>query len=111
MEQRLVAAESNVEKAAHQVEEIMRAANLDQGEMSRVIASLNQMLAAKDDALRDVQFLVAKLKKAYNDTLLSITLKLVELGIPKEEMESLGFTYEDMPAGSTDASANLVTKF
>jgi len=111
LEQRLVAAESNVEKAANQVEEIMRAANLDQGEMGRVIASLNQMLAAKDDALHDVQFLVAKLKKAYNDTLLSITLKLVELGVPNEEIESLGFTYEDMPNGGTDASANLVTKF
>lgn len=111
LEQRLVAAENNVERAAQQVEEIMRAANLDPTEMARVISSLNHMLAAKDDALRDVQFLVAKLKKAYNDTLLSITLKLVELGIPKEEIESLGFTYEDMPMGSTDASANLVTRF
>ena len=111
LEQRLIAAENNVEKAAHQVEEIIRAANLDPTEMSRVISSLNHMLAAKDDALRDVQFLVAKLKKAYNDTLLSITLKLVELGIPKEEIENMGYIYEDMPVGSTDASANLVTRF
>lgn len=108
LEQRLRAVEGNADKAAIQVEEIIRAANLDSSEMSRVMASLNQMLAAKDDALREIKFLVAKLKKSYNDSLETFSAKLKELGIPEEETFALGFTYEQLPPGSTSAPAGLV---
>ena len=108
LEQRLRAAESSAEKAALQVEEIIRAANLDSGEMARVMTSLNQMLAAKDDALRDVRFLVVKLQKTYNDSLSTFTAKLKELGIPEQEVQALGFVYENLPPGSTTAPAGLI---
>merc|ERR1719231_1548110 len=58
LEQRLRAAEASVDRTALQVEEIIRAANLDTNEISRVMASLNQMLTAKEDALDNVKFLV-----------------------------------------------------
>lgn len=51
LEQRLRAVEASATKSAEQVEEIISAANLDAGEMGRVMSSLNQMLAAKDSAL------------------------------------------------------------
>jgi mRNA-degrading endonuclease HigB of HigAB toxin-antitoxin module len=108
LEQRLRAAESNAEKAALQVEEIIRAANLDAGEMARVISSLNQMLAAKDDALQDVRFLALRLKKAYNDSLDTFTAKLKELGIPSDEINDLGFNPEPLPSGVTSGPAGLV---
>jgi len=84
LEQRLRAAEAGVDKTALQVEEIIRAAGLDTGEMTRLMASLNQMLSAKEDALQNVKFLVAKLKKTFNDALQTYIAKFKELGIPEE---------------------------
>jgi len=103
LEQRLRSAETSAEKSAHQVEEIIRAANLDANEMGRVMTSLSQMLSAKDDALQDIKFLVAKLKKNFNDALSTYDAKFRELGIPSSEVESLGFLYEDLAPGSTTA--------
>jgi len=107
LEQRLRAAEASTEKASLQVDEIIRAANLDAAEMTRVMDSLKQMLAAKDEALRDVRFLVVKLQKTYNDSLATFSGKLKELGVPQHEFLSLGFVAEKV-AGSTDAPAGLI---
>ena len=107
LEQRLCAAEASAEKASLQVDEIIRAANLDSTEMTRVMESLNQMLAAKDEALRDVRFLVVKLQKTYNDSLVTFTAKLKELGIPEYEIAMLGFSPEAL-VGATTAPAGLI---
>jgi hypothetical protein len=107
LEQRLRSAETSVEKSSLQVEEIIRAANLDSNEMSRVMSSLNQMLTAKEDALADVGFVVVKLKKNFNDSLETYIAKFKELGIPEEELQSLGYTLEVLPQGSTNGPAQL----
>jgi chromosome segregation ATPase len=108
LEQRLHAAEANADRAAQQVEEIIRAANLDGMEMARVMTSLNQMLSAKEDALQDVKFLALRLRKSYNDSLDTFTAKLKELGIPVDEIDDMGFKPEKMPLGTTTAPAGLV---
>lgn len=105
LEQRLMAAEANVGKAAMQVEEIIQAANLDAGEVARMMSSLNQMLAAKDEAVQETRLSVVKLQKAFNDNLDIYTAKMVELGIPEQEMQQMGFLKEKLPAGSTTAPA------
>mmetsp|Transcript_12161 Transcript_12161/g.13091 ORF Transcript_12161/g.13091 Transcript_12161/m.13091 type:complete len:477 (-) Transcript_12161:509-1939(-) len=111
LEQRLIAAESNVEKAALQVEEIIRAANLDGNEVARMMSSLNQTLAAKDEVLRDLKFQVVKLQKGYNDSLEAYLSKLKELGIPVEELNEINFKLEQLPIGSTTAPVpSLVAK-
>ena len=79
LEQRLRAAEINADKSAVQVEEIIRAANLDSHDMARVMSSLNQMLSAKNDALEEVKFLVAKYKKQFNDALSIYDAKFREI--------------------------------
>ena len=91
-----------------QVEEIIRAANLDSSEMARVMETLNQMLSAKDEALKNVRFLVVKLKKTYNDSLDTFQAKLRDLGIPEAELDMLGFSSEDLPKESTGAPAGLI---
>ncbi len=106
--QRLKAAEASVERAGMQVEEIIRAANLDSSEMARVMETLNQMLSAKDEALKNVRFLVVKLKKTYNDSLDTFQAKLRDLGIPEAELDMLGFSSEDLPKESTGAPAGLI---
>jgi chromosome segregation ATPase len=111
LEQRLYAAESNVEKAALQVEEIIRAANLDSNEVARMMSSLNQTLAAKDEVLRDLRFNVVKLQKGYNDSLEAFLSKLKELGIPADEISEISFKMEQLPPGSTTAPVpSLVVK-
>ena len=111
LEQKLVAAESNVSKAALQVEEIIRAANMDSGEVARMMTSLNQMLAAKEEVLTDVRFNVVMLQKSFNDTLEIYSAKMKELGIPEEEINSLGFSLEPLPKGCTSApSVGILTQ-
>ena len=96
LEQRLRAAESNVEKAALQVEEIIQAANLDSNEVARMMTSLNQMITAKDNVLQDLKFNVVKIKKGYNDSLQAFIAKLNELGVPAEEMQDLLLKLEEL---------------
>mmetsp|Transcript_67133 Transcript_67133/g.132183 ORF Transcript_67133/g.132183 Transcript_67133/m.132183 type:complete len:479 (+) Transcript_67133:66-1502(+) len=111
LEQRLIAAEANVGKAGMQVEEIIQAANLDSGEVARMMGSLNQMLAAKEEALHEARFNVVKLQKAYNDNLDTFTAKMIELGIPEHEMQEMGFVKEKLPVGSTTApSLSLIAR-
>jgi chromosome segregation ATPase len=110
LEQRLRAAEATVEKAAAQIEEIIRAANLDGAEMSRVMMSINQMLSAKDEALRDVTFLVAKLKKNFNDALATYSAKFKELGISQSEIDSMGFSIEELLPGTSFAPSGMLAK-
>lgn len=105
LEQRLIAAESNVEKTSVQVEEIVKAANLDPNEVARMMSNLNQMLAAKDELLQNVRFNVVKLQKSFNDSLEALCSKMKNLGIPEEELKNLGFSLEPLPLGSTNAPA------
>eukprot|EP01038_Epipyxis_sp_PR26KG_P016054 gene16054-21802_t len=105
LEQRLMAAESNVEKAAIQVEEIIRAANLDANEVTRMMTSLNQMLSAKEEVLRDVKLTAIKLQKSFNDSLETLVAKMKEMGIPDEEINNIGFNLEKLPVGSTSGPA------
>ena len=106
-----MAAESNVEKAALQVEEIIQAASLDGGEVARMMASLTQMLTAKDEMLRNIRFNVVKLQKGFNDSLETFTAKMKELGIPDAEIRSVGFSLEALPVGATNApSSGLISK-
>jgi hypothetical protein len=108
LEQKLKVVEANAEKTSTQVEEIIRAANLDGIEMARVMTSLNQVLAAKDDALKEYRFVSVKLKKSFNDSLDTFKAKMRELGLPEEEIAHLGMELEILPPASTSAPAGLV---
>jgi len=111
LEQRLIAAENNVEKAAMQVEEIIHAAGLDGQEVARMMSSLNQTLAAKENVIKDLKFQVVKLQKGYNDSLLAFLTKLKDFGIPQEELDEMNFQLESLPVGSTTAPvATLVAR-
>ena len=107
LERRLLAAELNAEKVTIQVEEVILAANLDSNEMIRVVSSLNQILASKDDALKEVKFLVIKLQKTFNDAHDTFSAKLRGLGIPEEEFRELGFFHEKLPFGATSAPVGI----
>jgi hypothetical protein len=82
-----------------------RAASLDSGEVARMMASLNQILALKDEALGDIRFDVVKLAKSFNDSLDTFSAKMVELGIPEDEFAGNGFRPEKLPVGCTPGPA------
>lgn len=113
LEQRLYAAEANVEKAALQVEEIIRSANLDSNEVARMIGALSQMLSAKEDVLKDLKFSVVKLQKAFNDSREAFVAKMKGFGIPMEDIaiQMDVFQLEVLPEGATTGpAATLVAK-
>lgn len=107
---RLKEAEHSSERASIQVEEIIRAADLDVNEIQRVMGSLSHMLSVKDEALSDIRLQVVKLKKGFNDSIDAFRIKLRDLGIPDEEFNMMGFRPEELPSGSTMAPAGLVAK-
>lgn len=110
MDRKLQEAELSAEKASLQIEEVVRAANLDSSEMDRIMQSLGQMIAAKEEALSTVRFEVVRFKKGFNDSLDTFRVKLKDLGIPDSEIDGLGFRHEEMPIGGTNAPAGLVTR-
>ena len=110
LEQRLITAEVTVEKADQQIEEIMKAAKLDIPEMSRVLASINEMLAAKENAVKDIRLLVAKLKKNFNDSFDTYLAKFKELGLGDKEIFGMGFRYEELQPGTTFAPSGMIAK-
>ena len=91
-----------------QVEEIIRSANLDSSEVTRMVSALNQMLSAKDDVLKDLKFGVVKLQKTYNDTRDAFLAKMKEFGIPQEEIDGEMFRVEQLPAGATTGPASTL---
>jgi growth arrest-specific protein 8 len=111
LDQKLDEVELRTEKASVQAEEIVRAAELDPNEIARVMESLSQMLAVKDEALHEVRFTVVKLKKQFNDAMDSFKVKLMDLGVPEQDFNGMGFRHEDLPTGSTNAPAGLVVKY
>lgn len=111
LDQKLDEVELKTEKATVQTEEIIRAAELDPNEIARVMESLSQMLGVKEEALHEVRFTVVRLKKQFNDAMDSFKVKLMDLGVPEQEFNGMGFRHEDLPIGSTNAPAGLVVKY
>ena len=88
----------------------MKAAKLDVPEMSRVLASINEMLSAKENAADDIRLLVAKLKKNFNDSFDTYSAKFRELGLVDQEIFSMGFRYEELQPGTTSAPSGMIAK-
>lgn len=110
LNQKLNDTEILIERNNVQIDGIIKAADLDPNEIERILTSLSQMIAVKDEALTDVRFLVIKLKKQFNDQMEAFKIKLKDLGIPENEFNSMGFRPEELPIGSTNAPAGLVVK-
>ena len=65
-------------------------------------------LARKNELLRDAKYDRVRAQKAYNDALRTYSQKLVDLGIPSQEIDAMGFTL--LPSQSTSGSAGLVVQ-
>ena len=108
LDQKLSTMRQSVENAEQQTAQIATAAGLDAGELGRVHADLEQKLARRNEAIRDTRYELVRMTKCYNDALRTYTQKLGELGIPNNEIDSMGFTL--LPTAASSGPAGLVVQ-
>ena len=94
-----------------------RDGRLSSAELATLCADLGSMLshaelegdlARKNELLRDAKYDRVRAQKAYNDALRTYSQKLVDLGIPSQEIDAMGFTL--LPSQSTSGPAGLVVQ-
>lgn len=66
-------------------------AQLDPPDVDRVMAGLEEVLTAKNTAIRDLQYAFVRTAKGYNDSLRTYTAKLKASGVAGEDIDSMGF--------------------
>jgi hypothetical protein len=96
--------EKEREKKEAQLNEVLAASNLDPVMLGNITRKLDEVLDAKNKAIKDLQYELARVTKAHNDVINVYNSKLAEFGIPVEE---LGF--KPLHALTTNAPAGLVT--
>ena len=89
LEKKLGALKEQLEKKEAQLNEVLAASNLDPAALAIVTRKLEDVLDAKNAAIRDLQYDLARACKAHNDMLRTYEAKLGEFGIPTAE---LGFS-------------------
>ena len=106
LEQKLQGAGQNISRADHQLQEVVRAAQLDPSELSAITSSLDEMLSTKNMHIKDLQYAVVRVTKAYNDGLRTYGTKMKEFGIPEEEFDRMGFA--KAPTKTSTVPAGLI---
>ncbi|TPX68604.1 hypothetical protein SpCBS45565_g03006 [Spizellomyces sp. 'palustris'] len=105
LEKKVESLKEMVEKRDLQVNEILKATNLDPGAMAGLTRRLEEVLDAKNRQIKELQYDLAKVTKAHNDMIRTYEAKLTEFSIPVEE---LGFKPLMMSTGATSNPAGLV---
>ncbi|CAM9940803.1 unnamed protein product [Ascophyllum nodosum] len=91
LEQRMNAVEQSIEKAETQLTQIVEAAKLDPEDVDHVMSGLEEVLTAKNAAVRDLHYAFVRTAKSYNDSLRTYSAKLEACGVPAEEIDAMGF--------------------
>lgn len=86
LERKLQTINESLEKKESQLSEVIHAANLDPNLLGTVSKKLDDVLDAKNGAIKDLQYELARVTKAHNDVIRVYESKLTEFGIPVEEL-------------------------
>eukprot|EP00052_Salpingoeca_macrocollata_P035914 m.16222 g.16222 ORF g.16222 m.16222 type:complete len:479 (-) comp8868_c0_seq1:93-1529(-) len=86
LEKKLGAVAGQLEKKEAQLNEVLAASNLDPTALSVVTRKLEDVLDSKNQAVKDLQYELARVAKAHNDMLQAYDAKLREFGIPTDEL-------------------------
>lgn len=76
----------SLEKKELQVNEILKATNLDPSALASLTRRLEDVLNAKNQQIKDLQYDLQKVTKAHNDMIRVYEAKLTEYSIPVEEL-------------------------
>jgi len=101
LENKLKEHEDNLQRKETQLQEVLAKANIDQAFIVEINKRIEDSLEAKNTILKNLKYSLSHAIKAYNDAIRVYEAKLVEFGIPPEELgfqpiESMTST---MPAG------------
>ncbi|KAM9302437.1 dynein regulatory complex subunit 4 [Gastrophryne carolinensis] len=86
LERKLQALGDVLEKKEAQLNEVLAASNLDPTALSAVTRKLEDVLDSKNNAIKDLQYELARVSKAHNDLLRTYEAKMRAFGIPVEEL-------------------------
>ena len=83
------------------MKEVIQRSGLDQATQHNICKQMEQAVEAKNSILRNLKYSLAHATKAYNDAIRVYEAKLVEYGIPAEELgfQPLVTNTSTMPAG------------
>ena len=81
--------------------ELVQRSGLDNTTIEEICKKMEEAIEAKNSIIRNLRYSMAHATKAYNDAIRVYEAKLVEFGIPAEELglELLETQTSDMPAG------------
>jgi hypothetical protein len=88
-----------------QLGEVLQAAKLDPQVVANVTQKLEQVFGSKNKLIKELQYQVHMATKQYNDTIRVYEAKLVEQGIPHDEV-----AFEVIPTVTSQMPSRLVTK-
>lgn len=86
LERKLQALGDTLEKQEAQLNEVLAASNLDPTALSTVTRKLEDVLDTKNNAIKDLQYELARVSKAHNDLLRTYEAKMRAFGIPVDEL-------------------------
>ena len=97
----LAVRQAELEKKEVQLRELVQRSGLDQGTVDEICKKMEEAIEAKNSIIRNLRYSMAHATKAYNDAIRVYEAKLVEFGIPAEELglELLETQTSNMPAG------------
>ncbi len=101
LDERLAVLQNDLEKKEATITELVQRSGLDQGTVEDICKKMEEAIEAKESILRNLKYSLAHATKAYNDAIRVYEAKLVEFGIPAEElgMDPLPTNTSKMPAG------------
>jgi hypothetical protein len=92
------------EVAEAQIEQITTAAGVDKGELAQLKASIAEALGTRTSMVKDLEYQLIRLRKGFNDSLVTQSSYMAKLGVPQEEIEKMGFvSFADKNTSSAPA--------
>ena len=97
----LAVRQAELDRKEVQLRELVQRSGLDQGTVDEICKKMEEAIEAKNSIIRNLRYSMAHATKAYNDAIRVYEAKLVEFGIPAEELglEPLVTNTSTMPAG------------
>jgi len=101
LEQKLAVFQTQLERKELTLRELVQRSGLDQPTVDNICKNMEEAIEAKNSILRNLRYSLAHATKAYNDAIRVYEAKLIEFGIPAEELslEPLVSNTSTMPAG------------
>lgn len=101
LEQKLATFQRDYDKKELDLRELIQRSGLDTGTIEEICKKMEEAIEAKNSILRNLKYSLAHATKAYNDAIRVYEAKLVEFGIPADELglEQLPTNTSKMPAG------------